>query len=64
MRDWTKADKSNKSKLRDGTKVDQSKKSKLRDGFISCGKSPNCEMEWRKMENIQIARLNFELLKA
>ena len=63
LRDWTKADKSNKSKLRNGTKVDQSKKSKLRDGFVSCGKSPNCKMEWRRMENIQIARWNLELLK-
>ena len=63
LRDWTKADKSNKSKLRDGTKVDQSKKSKLRDGFVSCGKSPNCEMEWRKMENIQIARWNLGIIE-
>ena len=33
----------------------------MRDGIVSCRKSPNCEMEWRKMENIQ--RWNLELLK-
>ena len=64
MRDGIKVDTSKKSKLWDGTRVDQSKKYKLRDGIVSCGKSPNCDMKWRKMETIQIARWNLELLKA
>jgi len=53
-------------------KVAKSKKFKLRDGMQKDGKYPNCEiepklakvknsnceMEWKMMENIQIARWN------
>ena len=63
LRDGIKVDTSKKSKLWDGTKVDKSKKSKLRDGIVSYANSPNCEMEWRKMENIQIAKWNLGIIE-
>ena len=58
-------------------KVVKRKKSKLRDGMKNDGKYPNCEiepklakiknpnweMEWKMMQNIQIARWNQNWLK-